>query len=122
MMKFEFENIDELINRLEMTGNNVEQGKQQALTASANLLQEETKKIAPVSTGNLRGNINVSDVEDDEISVYVDQQGSAYYGHFLEYGTSKMRAQPFMYPAFHKNRSRIERRMADALRERLGLM
>ena len=42
--------------------------------------------------------------------------GEAYYWRFLEFGTVKMQAKPFMRPAFEGSKSRI----LDVMKERLG--
>lgn len=120
-MKFEFEGIDELIIKLERTGQNVEEGKKEALEKAGKHLQEKTIEAAKPRwrTGNLERHIMLSDVESDEINVYVDQQGKAYYGYFLEVGTSKMPAYPFMLPAFMNSRRVLQQIMAKTLSERL---
>jgi HK97 gp10 family phage protein len=42
--------------------------------------------------------------------------GEAYYWRFLEFGTAKMQAKPFLRPAFEANKSRA----VDVMKERLG--
>lgn len=121
-MEFEFEGISELVQELELMGKSVEQGKDEALVAGAEVLQKAAKERVPVRTGNLMRHVNISEIDDGEIEVYVDQQGKAYYGYFLEVGTSKMRAQPFMGPAFNASKLKIERTMAEKLRLRIGLL
>lgn len=120
-MEFEFHGLDELVAELERTDQDVEKSKKQALQKSGEYLQEETIKAAKPRwrTGNLEKHIMLSDVEGDEIEVYVDQQGKAYYGYFLEIGTSKMPAYPFMFPAFMNSRKRLEEIMASEIRNRL---
>jgi HK97 gp10 family phage protein len=125
MMDFEMEGLDELLQRVEKMGNDVKQNEEKALLAGAEVMQKATKKSAPVRAvggGTLRDNIEISEVQNGEIEVYVDQQGIAYYGYFQEIGTSKMRAHPFMGPAYNRSKSQIERAMADSLRQVLGLM
>ena len=39
----------------------------------------------------------------------VDVESRANYSKFLEFGTAKMRARPFMFPALEKNRNKIRR-------------
>ena len=84
-------------------------------------MKEATQERAPFRTGNLKSHVEISDVANDEVEVYVDQQGKAYYGYFHEVGTSKMRARPFMGPAFNASKMKIERAMADKIRQRLTL-
>ena len=43
-------------------------------------------------------------------------EGEAYYWRYLEFGTVKMQAKPFMRPAFEGSKSRI----LDVMKERLG--
>ena len=123
-MRFEFEGIDELIQQLERTGSNMSDSKADALEAGAEVLQKATQERAPVRAvngGTLKANIEISDIDGEDIYVFVDQQGIAYYGYFQEFGTSNMTAQPFMAPAFNHSRSQIEQAMAMSLRRRLGL-
>ncbi|HLR91835.1 MAG TPA: HK97-gp10 family putative phage morphogenesis protein [Atopostipes sp.] len=121
-MDLEIEGLDELTQQLEKMGYDVKQNEEKALVAGAEVMQKATKGQVRVRTGNLKDHIEISDVENGEVYVYVDQQGQAYYGFFLEMGTSKMRAQPFMGPAFNRSKGQIERAMADSLRQVLGLM
>lgn len=58
---------------------------------------------APASdTGNLVSNIMVEDKQDS-----VEVQSRADYSKYLEYGTSKMEARPFLFPAYEKSREKI---------------
>jgi HK97 gp10 family phage protein len=58
---------------------------------------------APASdTGNLVSNIMVEDNKDS-----VEVQSKAEYSKFLEYGTSKMEARPYMFPAYEKSKDKI---------------
>ncbi|MED1603052.1 HK97-gp10 family putative phage morphogenesis protein [Alkalihalophilus marmarensis] len=121
--KFEFEGIDDLLRTLEQSSHDVEKAKEDALLAGAKVMQEETKKAAETvlkrRSGTLIGNIEISDVEGDEVSVYVDNQGKAYYGHMHEFGTSKMPARPFMGPAFNRSGFKINKALADKLKQTL---
>lgn len=58
---------------------------------------------APASdTGNLVSNIMVEDKGDS-----IEVQSNAEYSKFLEYGTSKMEARPFLFPAYEMSREKI---------------
>lgn len=118
-MKFEFEGMDELIQKMDQLGIDIKRDKNDAVLEGAKVMQKATQEKAPKKTGNLSNLIEISDVEDGSVDVFVDQQGKAYYGYFLEYGTSKMRAQPFMGPAFNANMSKIQDAMASKMREKL---
>lgn len=124
-MKFEFEGIEDLTSRLEQMGRDSEKIAEEALVEAGKLLQKDVVTRAPRRAGpkggTLKENILLSDVEDGQIEVYVDKQGKAYYGAMVELGTSKMRAQPFMAPAFNASKFKLEKKMVDVLRIRLGL-
>ena len=66
----------------------------QAVAKAAFDTQARARARAPVDTGNLRNSITV-DVQGTEASVGPE----ADYGIYLEYGTSRMAAQPYMNPA-----------------------
>jgi HK97 gp10 family phage protein len=57
-----------------------------------------------VITGRLRGSITYRPGRDG-ISPYVDVGSSVYYAPFLELGTSKMAARPFLRPALESART-----------------
>ena len=59
---------------------------------------------APASdTGNLVRNIRVKQKSQDIVTV----ESGASYSKFLEYGTSKMQARPFLFPAFKMSQNKI---------------
>jgi HK97 gp10 family phage protein len=54
-------------------------------------------------TGNLVRNIMVRQVDIDNVKV----ESNATYSSFLEFGTSKMLARPFLFPATERSRPKI---------------
>ena len=71
---------------------------------------------APASdTGRLINSINVRPVQ-GELAVDVKAGGGVVkYARSLEFGTSKMAARPFLFPALEKSKPRIKRRIESAL-------
>lgn len=64
------------------------------------LIENEAKILAPVKTGNLRRSIHHLTVSKSSTAVSVQVGPTAFYAKFLEFGTRRMRARPFLRPAF----------------------
>lgn len=73
----------------------------------ARAIRDESKRLVPVDTGALKKSIAVVEYADKEGVVSIETQTG--YGGYVEEGTSKMRAQPFMRPAAETVRGFIER-------------
>jgi HK97 gp10 family phage protein len=116
------EGMDELLSRVEDMGQRVEGDvRTRAIRAGAERLQQAVSEQAPRGTvGNERIADNIIIQErDDRMSVGPSER--FHYGFFLEFGTSKMSAQPFLSPAFENNRVLIIQDMGDVLRREFGL-
>ncbi len=79
-------------------------------------VQQSAKDLAPVDTGALRNSIKTK--------MYPDQQaGVVYttleYAPYQEFGTRRMKAQPFMTPAMNMNRAGINQSMKKYIKEQL---
>ena len=84
------------------------------VTMAGETMQADAKALSPVDTGNLRSSIQtVAFVEDGIPSSEVGPE--AEYAKYLEYGTNKAKAQPFMAPAWDKLRPRLDRLYKKAL-------
>lgn len=64
----------------------------------------EAKKKAPVDTGNLRASITM-EVDGLEATVGTNVE----YAPFIEFGTSRQQAQPFMTPAKQKVENQVDK-------------
>ena len=60
----------------------------------------DAQTLAPVDTGNLKGSITTEVRPGDLVGVV---EATADYAAFVEFGTSRMRPQPFMRPAQDRN-------------------
>jgi HK97 gp10 family phage protein len=75
--------------------------------------QREAKTLAPVDTGRLRASIRPRFYSQGlAADVYTDVE----YAPFVEFGTRKMAAQPFLHPAWEQVRPRYMRELAIALK------
>lgn len=74
---------------------NVEANMERIVQGTLDVAETRAKALAPVDTGKLR-NLITSERQ-GTVGVLTSQ---AEYSVYVEYGTSKTRAQPFMNPAF----------------------
>lgn len=84
------------------------------LRKGAKVIRDAAESFAPVDSGNLRDHIVIrsekkrylNDAARLKVGVATkrpkkgEKSGTPFYWRFLEFGTSKMRAQPFLVPAF----------------------
>lgn len=110
-LDIEVEGADEAAATLREIGDNLQANIGEALRQAAELIVSEAQANAPVDTGHLRDSIEVTEESDDSVTVVA----GAEYAAYVEYGTSKMAAQPFFEPAIESVRSEIERMIRDAL-------
>jgi HK97 gp10 family phage protein len=150
-MQVKLQGFAELQQRLKEFGPKVEKsGLRAATRASAVVFRDAIRLTAPVKTGLLKANIVVNSRRGDgpniirygarikaakkikygntrqnrrlrRVGKKYQMEGPAFYGRFLEYGTSRMHARPFMRPAFGANINKaldaFKTRMAKAIVE-----
>lgn len=80
-------------------------------------IERDAKKGAPVDTGNLRASIE-SEVHLEDADTVAGFVGTnVEYAPFVELGTSRMGAQPFLRPAVEENRDLIEDELGATVEE-----
>jgi HK97 gp10 family phage protein len=80
----------------------VEANARAAVKAHADKIASDARARAPVQTGYLRSSIHSESVSTGkEAQIIV----GAEYGRFVEYGTYKMAAQPFLNPALEADKA-----------------
>lgn len=127
MADIELEGVDEILNRLQQIGNNISRLENKALKDAAQPVLDDAKSSNSFNdrSGNLRKGLKISNIKNKEgvkyVLVGVDKSDNSkiYYGKFLEFGTSKMSAKPFMQPAYEKNKDNIQKTIAETLKEGL---
>lgn len=88
---------------------------QTVVRKTARDIAADAKSIAPVDTGNLRGSIGHSDLRtigSTSGSAEAEIGPTANYGVYVELGTSRMAAQPFMGPALDRRAGPFEQALA----------
>lgn len=126
MADVSLQGMDELLTQLQAMGNKAVKVENLALKSGANILKDEISKNAPRSNLNknhLADNISVSSIKNRDGIKYIEvgPQKDFFYGNFLEWGTSKMSAKPFMGPAVNEKAEEIITAMKAVVREALKL-
>lgn len=86
---------------------------EQIVTKAAFDVEAEAKTVVPVDTGNLKNSIQTAKVEPLKAIVHT---GTVEYAEYVEYGTSRMAAQPYMTPAAEAVRPAYHRAWQELLR------
>lgn len=94
-MPIEMEGLEEFTSRLDEAADTLSQAIAEALQSAGDAFVDSAQGMAPVDTGFLRDNIEITESSDTEI-VIVSQ---AEYSGFQEFGTRKMQAQPYFFQA-----------------------
>lgn len=99
------EELRRLSADLRRTGVRVGLKARRVVQKTATDIQASAKALAPVDTGNLKNSITTT----NSVSGFRAEIGpTANYGIFLEMGTSRMPAQPFMGPAADQHAQAFE--------------
>ena len=98
-----------------------------AIVQGAHMIEASAKKYVPVDTGNLKSKITVikrdeagrfvGKVTGEQIISEVKVLANTNYAAYLEYGTKKMNAQPYMQPALNENKNKIRAHVVNAVEE-----
>lgn len=123
MASLELEGKDNLLNELERLGEAGEKIERIALVKAGEKVKEAIVREAPHRTGNLKENIKVSRLKrvDGGAFVEVYPSKSVFYSAFLEFGTTKMKADPFMSRGYESSKEDAERAIEEEIKKGLGL-
>ncbi|MDU7250842.1 MAG: HK97 gp10 family phage protein [Clostridium sp.] len=127
MASMELNGLDELIRKVQDMGKAGVRVENAALKKAGELIVEEAKNNVPVKTEKLKKGLKVSGVRKKGGNKFVlagiqkGDNSKIFYGKFLEFGTSKMKAQPFMGPAYESKKEEAKEIIKDELKKGLGL-
>lgn len=114
MADLEIGGMDEIIKRVQSMGKAGEKIENIALKKAGNIILEEAKKNVPKRTENLKKGLKVSNIHRKAGNKYVvvgiqrGDNSKIFYGKFLEFGTSKMKAKPFLGPAYELKKEEVK--------------
>lgn len=100
-------------DRTRIYGDDLEAALSKRIRETAFNVEGDAKELCPIRFGHLQGSITTQISSDGlvaEIGTGVD------YAEFVELGTRRMRARPYLLPAFEEN----VRKLRDGLRRDVG--
>ncbi len=123
MANLELEGIENLLTEVEKLGQAGSRIENKALREAGEVVKEAIQMAAPRRTGTLKASIAVSNVKtkDGVKQVEVGPGKDGWYGKFVEFGTVKMRAKPFMAPGYEVSKSEAMAAIEKELKKGLGL-
>jgi len=94
-LEIKVEQLENVINFLENGHPRIQEKVDEQLEVGAGIVADQARQLAPFRTEYLRSTIGFERQAPLHWIVYA----GAYYAGFVEYGTSKMAARPYMRPA-----------------------
>jgi HK97 gp10 family phage protein len=117
MARVTIEGLDELRKQLVDAEKAIRAGLRDAVQESIDAIRNDARRDVPVDTGKLRDSIEAAPGPSG-LSGIVGTFG-VHYAPFVEHGTSKRPARPFMLPAAERERRRLPDRISDAVEAKL---
>ena len=123
MAKVELTGMGNLIAEVEKLGVQGSRIENRALREAGELVRGAIEKEAPKRTGTLKESIKASGVRTREgmKQVLVGPGDAGWYGKFVEFGTVKMKANPFMARGYETSKEEAVEKIAEELKKGLGL-
>lgn len=115
--------VKELEKKLLAMPKRVEIAARKAMEKGAQEMVDMAKRLAPVDQGDLRdsigwtwgeapkGSVVLAESEPDARGLKITVYATDYKSRWLEFGTVKMRAQPYFFPSYRTLRKRIKSRI-----------
>lgn len=127
MAKIELKGMQELLDNLQQLGQKATRIENQALIKAAEPILADAVQNAPEKTGRGKRGLTIGRPrkkgEEKYVLVGLDRGdiSEIFYMKFHEFGTSKMKARPFLGPAYEKHKQKAVEIIRDELRRGLGL-
>ena len=126
-MSVEIEGLDALIARLNTMQGESDGIVEEAIESAAQILKQEIESsvaISSISHKHIRDDITISRIEGvgTQKSVNIGPgKDTGWRAKFIEFGTKKMNAKPFMQPSLERKKRMMFEKIASIIRGRLGL-
>jgi HK97 gp10 family phage protein len=125
--EFDLIGMDELLARLQQMSMNAGKVENEALNKAAEPIADAMRKNVPVSTveqKHIRDDIEISKVKSKDGVKYIEigpGKDTNWRAKFLEFGTSKMNAEPFMEPSYLQEKDNAQDIIKQHIKGAIGL-
>ncbi len=122
-MTIELTGMDELIKNLEAVSKDISKDLARCVRKGGEIIRDAAKANIRaqglIDTGALHDNMSMNTTEKDrsQVEVTIGPGKKQFYGYFHEYGTSKMKARPFLRPAYDENIEKVQDVIAEELKK-----
>lgn len=120
-VNIELTGIDKLQKEINELGSKGARVENKALKMAGEHLAERMRVEVPERTGKLKESIEVSGVKTSKGKKKVEVGPTEYYGVFVEKGTSKMQANPFMARSYEGEKKQLQSIIISEIKKGLGL-
>ena len=117
-----------LVSHLKAIAGATPEAGSKALLATAKDIYEISQQLVPVDTSSLKrsGGVEVQDSTSVQVGYgspgeFIKGRDPATYAPFVEYGTSKMGAQPYFTPAFLQGQATFHARLLEEVKKINGV-
>ncbi len=125
-LKLELTGVDQLLNQIQKIGGDVNQAAERAILASAKPFHQDLKqaikkhKRSGLTESTLKSPTNIK-LQGNQCSLDVGFhiKSGGLPALFLEYGTPRMKAQPFIRPAINRNKKNAKQVQQQAIEQLL---
>ena len=111
--------MDQLLAQLYRLGKKVVQAGAEIVRESMEENVNLSKRNQPHTQDNIE--VKISKADGEYTAKISPNKEVAWRAHFLEFGTSKMSAKPFMEKSLTDNKDKVDNVMMDTVRDELGL-
>lgn len=96
--------LKKLVDTLKKIPRELEDDVAKIVIANGQEIEAKAKIAAPVDTGKLQQSIKSIQIGKLTVNIKANATGLAPYAVYVEYGTRFQRKQPFLFPAYFKQR------------------
>lgn len=113
MLEYKFEGIEEVLDKTKQWDDKVGRILHDLLEKITATIERQAKKVVAVKTGRLRASITPT-LDAKPVPLWGKVSTNVVYAPFVEFGTSRMKAQPFLSRAVEETRETIANYMNEA--------